>query len=67
MCLAIPGKIITIEGKKAIVDYFGDAREVMVGGTEVKVDDYVMVQMGIIIKVLSPKEAKVSLEAWEKV
>jgi hydrogenase expression/formation protein HypC len=64
MCLAIPGKIIIIEGGKAIVQYPGETRQVLLGGEEVSVGNYVLVQMGIIIQKLSPKEAKNSLSAW---
>ena len=66
MCLAIPGKIIKIKEGKAYVNYFGDVREAMMGDSEAVTGDFVMVQMGIVVKILSPEEAKVSLEAWKK-
>lgn len=64
MCLAIPGQIINIENSKATVKYPGESRIVMVGDEKVKKGDCVMVQMGIVIKVLSKKEAKEALKAW---
>lgn len=64
MCLAIPGKVLEIIGRKARVQYPHEQREVMVGGDNIKVGDHVMVQMGIIIKVLSESDAKLVLEAW---
>jgi hydrogenase expression/formation protein HypC len=64
MCLAIPGKITKIEGGKAHVDYFGEVREAMMGDSDAKIGDYVMVQMGIVVKILTPEEAEISLEAW---
>lgn len=67
MCLAIPGKVKSIDGQVAIVEYPKEERKVMVGGTDVNVGDFVMVQMGIIIKVLSPEQAEVSLDAWNSV
>jgi hydrogenase expression/formation protein HypC len=66
MCLAIPGKILKIDGQKATIQYPEEQRFAMVGGEEVLVGDYVMVQMGIIIKKLSEEEAKVSAQAWAK-
>lgn len=66
MCLAVPGKIKKIEGKKALLDYPREKRYALIGDEKVKVGDYVMVQMGIIIKVLSQKEAKTAFEAWEQ-
>lgn len=64
MCLAIPGEVIKIEGRKALVQYPGEQRQVLVGEDGVKKGDWVMVQMGIIIKILTKKEAEVSLKRW---
>lgn len=57
MCLAIPGRVKKIEGKKILVQYSGEVRQVLVGDEKVKVGDLVLVQMGIVIRVLTPKEA----------
>jgi hydrogenase assembly chaperone HypC/HupF len=65
MCLAIPGQIVKIKGHKATVKYPGEERGVLVGDEKIKKGDYVMVQMGIVIKILSEKEAKESLKAWK--
>jgi hydrogenase expression/formation protein HypC len=65
MCLAIPGKIIKINGKKAVVKYPKETRDVIIAGIPVKVGDFVLVQMGIIIKTLSVKEASTSQKAWK--
>ena len=66
MCLAVPGKVKKVDGMKVTVDYPGESRVVMGGGIPVEVGNYVLVQMGIIIKVISEKEAKVALKAWKK-
>jgi hydrogenase expression/formation protein HypC len=66
MCLAIPGKVKKIEGLKALVEYPGEVRQALVGEENIKVGDFVMVQMGIIIKTLTSKEAEASLKAWQK-
>lgn len=58
MCLATPGKITKIEGQKATVDYGSEKRQVLTGGEKIKVGDYVMVQMGIIIRILTLEEVK---------
>ena len=65
MCLAIPGQIIKVEGHKATVKYPGETRDVLLGDEKVKKGDYVMVQMGIVVKILSKKEALQSLKAWK--
>jgi hydrogenase assembly chaperone HypC/HupF len=66
MCLAIPGKVKKIKGRQALVEYPGEVRPALIGEKGVKVGNYVLVQMGIIIKILSKKEAQVALEAWKK-
>jgi len=66
MCLAIPGKVIKIEGRKLTVEYPGESREVLNSGEKLAIGDFVMVQMGIAVKKVSPKEAAVSIKAWEK-
>jgi hydrogenase assembly chaperone HypC/HupF len=65
VCLAIPGQVTKVEGRKVTVKYPGEERFAMLGEEGVKKGDYVMVQMGIVIKVLSKKEAKESLKAWK--
>lgn len=57
MCLAIPGRVKKIAGKKILVQYSGEVRQVLGGDEKVKVGDLVLVQMGIVIRVLTPKEA----------
>lgn len=65
MCLAIPGLITKIEGHKATVKYPGESRFALVGDEKVKEGDYVMVQMGIVVKILTKSEAKETLKAWK--
>ena len=64
MCLAVPGKVKEIRGRKVVVDYGSEVREVLGGGVPVAVGDFVLVQMGIVVKVLTKKEAEISLKAW---
>ena len=64
MCLAIPGKIISVEGQRVTVEYPGQTRQALAGGEPVKIGDFVMVQMGIVIKIIPPEEAEISKKAW---
>ncbi len=66
MCLAIPGKIIKIDGHRVLVKYPGETRQALAGDEPVKAGDFVMVQMGIVIKIMKPAEAKAAREAWRK-
>ena len=65
MCLAVPGKIIKITGRKATVKYPDGVRFAMIGDEKAKIGDHVLVQMGIVIQILSKKDAQVSQKAWE--
>ena len=67
MCLAIPGKIIEIQDKTAIVKYPAEKREVLLDpNIPVKVGDYVLVQMKMIIQTISEKQALEAQRAWSK-
>ena len=66
MCLAVPGKVKKVDGKVVTVSYPVEDRQVFSGGEKVKVGDYVMVQMGIIVKKINEKEAKIAIKAWKK-
>lgn len=69
MCLAIPGKIITLDKKKhvAIVDYgSGTKRNANVSLVQVKIGDYVLVHAGFAIQVLDEKEAQETLALFRE-
>ena len=66
MCLAIPGKVKKIDKMKAWIEYpqVKVEREAMIGEKGIKVGDWVMVQMGIVVKRLSEQEAEEMLKGW---
>lgn len=62
MCLAVPGRIIEIDGVKARVDFGGVTREAdLTLVSEAAVDSYVLVHAGFAIQVLNEEEAEESL------
>lgn len=65
MCLAVPGKVKKVDGNVVTVSYPGEDREVFSGGIEVEVGDYVLVQMGVIVKKIPKNEAKIAIKAWD--
>ena len=68
MCLAIPAKILSIEGTKAHVDFGqGILRDVNVALVEGKVGEYVLVHAGYAIQVLEEKEALETLSLMNEV
>ena len=66
MCLAIPGKVIKIDGRKAWVKYSKEIREVMLGEQGVKAGDWVLVQMGVVMEVLTKNDAEQRLKTWNE-
>lgn len=65
MCLAIPGKIISINGDDVIVEYPGEKRSAKIVIGEYKVGDYVFVSEKIVVQKIPEKEALESLKGWE--
>ncbi len=58
MCLSIPGKVISIEGNKAVVSVGGTEYETSLQLLEdVQVDDYVLIHTGFAIQKLSEEDA----------
>jgi hydrogenase expression/formation protein HypC len=68
MCLAIPARVMSVEGGKANVDFGqGVLREVNVSLVEAKAGDYVLVHAGYAIQVLEEKEAQETLRLWNEI
>lgn len=63
MCLAVPTKIISIDGQMAEVDIGGVGARISIALTPtVKVGDYVLVHTGFAIEVLDEAEALETLQ-----
>jgi hydrogenase expression/formation protein HypC len=69
MCLAIPGKVVEVRGDKAVVDFGGVRREVVLAllDEEVGPGSYVLVHTGYAIQVLDQKEAEETLKLWREI
>ncbi|MEJ2307294.1 MAG: HypC/HybG/HupF family hydrogenase formation chaperone [candidate division WOR-3 bacterium] len=68
MCLAIPMKLIKIEGNKGVVELSGIQKEVSLNLlTNVKVGDYLIIHAGFALEKLNEKEAKETLSIWEEI
>ena len=72
MCLAIPGKILSIEESDSLMDrsgrvsFGGIVKEVQLGYVpEAKIGDYVNVHVGFAICIIDEKEAMETLRIYE--
>ena len=67
MCLAVPLKLIEINGNDAVGEAMGMRRKVRVDLiSEPKIGDYVMVHAGFAIERLAEEQALEDLETWEE-
>ena len=67
MCLAVPLKLIEINGKEAVGDAMGVQRKIRVDFIpEPKIGDYVIVHAGFAIERLSEQQALEDLDSWEE-
>ncbi|HIQ06427.1 MAG TPA: HypC/HybG/HupF family hydrogenase formation chaperone [Anaerolineae bacterium] len=63
MCLAVPAKILSIDGFTAEVDFGGVHRQISLQLLpEAQVGDYVLIHTGFAIGVVDPEEARMTLE-----
>ncbi len=67
MCLAVPGRVISVSGDYAEVDFGGVQKRVCVTLVPgVKAGDYVIVHTGYAIEQLRPEDAKKTLALFEQ-
>lgn len=67
MCLAIPAKVLEIQGDVAKVDFGqGVAREVNVTLVEAHIGEYVLVHTGYAIQIVDHEAAEESLRLWRE-
>ncbi len=67
MCLAVPGKIIAIEGSSAKVDVIGTVKDTNLMLLEnARVGDYVIIHAGFAIEFINETLAKDTLELMDE-
>ena len=67
MCLAVPLKLIEINGNEAVAESLGLRRKIRVDYIDSpQVGEYVMVHAGFAIERLPQQQAEDDLEAWRE-
>ena len=67
MCIAIPGKVLAVEGGLLTVEFQGLKKSVKPAFKEsVKAGDYVLVRSDLAVGKLSEREALESISLWDE-
>ena len=56
MCVALPGKVIEIKGRDAVVDFNGNQVTARAGLVDVKAGDFVLVHAGCVIQKVTQQD-----------
>ena len=68
MCLAIPGKILEINGNTALVDFDGVKQKVIIALIQnPEVGKYIIKHAGYAIEMMNEEEALDAIEQWKKI
>ena len=59
MCVALPGKVIEIKDRDAVVDFNGNQVTARAGLVDVKVGDYVLVHAGCVIQKVTQQDMEI--------
>jgi hydrogenase expression/formation protein HypC len=66
MCLAMPGKILSINGDEAEVDFGGAVKKTNISMVDAKVGEYVIIHAGFAIQKVDEEEARETLQLWNE-
>lgn len=67
MCLAIPGKVIAINGETGDIDFGGVTKQTNLSMVEAKVGDWVVIHAGFAIEVMDEEDAQETIKLWNDV
>ena len=67
MCVAIPGKVIKLDGTRATVDFSGNIVNAEAGLVNVKIGDRVLVHAGCIIQTMDEDMANELEELFNEI
>lgn len=67
MCVAYPGKVLSLEGKHALVDFTGSKVKVNISMVPVEPGDYVLVHAGMAIQKVATQEAEEWIQLFQDI
>lgn len=66
MCLAAPGKLLSIDGEIGKIDFGGTIREANISMVDAEVGDWVVIHAGFAIQTMDEEEAQEAIELWNE-
>ena len=67
VCLAIPGKIVSIDGNVGDVDFGGVIRKANLSMVEANVGEWAVVHAGFAIQIMDEEDAQETIRLWNEV
>ncbi len=67
MCLAIPGKVIAINGETGDIDFGGVVKHTNLSMVDANVGDWVVIHAGFAIEVMDEEDAQETIRLWNEV
>jgi len=67
MCLAIPGKIVKIDGDMADVDFGGVTRKANISMVEAEEGLWAVIHAGFAIQIMDEEDAQETIRLWNEV
>ncbi len=66
MCLAMPGKVVEINGDTAEIDFGGVIKQTNISMVEATVGQWVVIHAGFAINVMDEEDAQETLALWNE-
>jgi biotin synthase len=66
MCYSIPGRVVKIDGKRLVLDYFGEKKVAVNEISDIHEGDYVYAQGGYVIEKIDITEAEEIIDGWKE-
>ncbi len=67
MCLAVPGKVVKIDGDTGDIDFGGVIKQTNISMVEANIGDWVVIHAGFAIEVMDEQEAQETIALWNDV
>lgn len=64
MCLAIPGKIVSIDGDQANIDFGGALKTANISMVEANIGQWAVIHAGFAIEIMDEDEAMETIQLW---